>query len=118
MLCTAVHCAVQADTFSLTAALQQLPEGSWSLSISPIKCVLLSLQGITHRDLELDNLLVGAAGHIKLTDFGLSCVGIVDRPDAMAAHPRALCAPLAHRLCSFLRPWHTHQLTLVMIAVH
>jgi serine/threonine protein kinase len=32
--------------------------------------------GIVHRDLKPDNMLINAAGHIKLTDFGLSRITV------------------------------------------
>ena len=32
-----------------------------------------------------DNLLISSDGHVKLTDFGLSCIGVIDRTDQLAS---------------------------------
>lgn len=36
-----------------------------------------------HTQPQPDNMLINNSGHIKLTDFGLSCMGVVDCTDNM-----------------------------------
>nr|POF26092.1 serine/threonine-protein kinase rim15 [Quercus suber] len=69
------------DCASLIKVLGSLPE-DWTKKYigEVVLCVQhLHSRQIVHRDLKPDNLLIDAKGHLKLTDFGLSRMGLIGR---------------------------------------
>ena len=69
------------DCASLCKVLGGLPE-DWSrkyLAEVVLGIEHLHSRGIVHRDLKPDNLLIDQKGHLKLTDFGLSRMGLIGR---------------------------------------
>ncbi|EPS31576.1 hypothetical protein PDE_06531 [Penicillium oxalicum 114-2] len=77
------------DCASLVKILGGLPE-DWAKKY--IAEVVLGVEhlhnrGIVHRDLKPDNLLIDQKGHLKLTDFGLSRMGLVGRQKRVLKSP-------------------------------
>ena len=69
------------DCASLVKVLGSLPE-DWAkkyLAEVVLGVEHLHSRGIVHRDLKPDNLLIDQKGHLKLTDFGLSRMGLIGR---------------------------------------
>ncbi|KAK6835837.1 Catalytic domain of fungal Rim15-like Protein Serine/Threonine Kinase [Aspergillus parasiticus SU-1] len=69
------------DCASLVKILGELPEDWAKKYVAEVVLGVehLHSRGIVHRDLKPDNLLIDQTGHLKLTDFGLSRMGLVGR---------------------------------------
>ncbi|KAL8539609.1 hypothetical protein ACS0TY_001277 [Phlomoides rotata] len=79
------------DLFSLLRNLGCLEEDNVRVYVAEVVLALEYLHSLNviHRDLKPDNLLIGPDGHIKLTDFGLSKVGLINSTDDLSG-PSAL----------------------------
>lgn len=74
------------DLYSLLRNLGCLDEDVARVYIAEVVLALEYLHSmrIVHRDLKPDNLLIAHDGHIKLTDFGLSKVGLINSTDDLS----------------------------------
>ncbi|XP_073018201.1 probable serine/threonine protein kinase IREH1 [Primulina eburnea] len=75
------------DLYSLLRNLGCLDEDVARIYIAEVVLALEYLHSlrVVHRDLKPDNLLIAHDGHIKLTDFGLSKVGLINSTDDLSA---------------------------------
>ncbi|MEW5318651.1 MAG: hypothetical protein WDW38_009857 [Sanguina aurantia] len=71
------------DCYSLLRKMGALPEEVARQYVAETVLALeyCHTQGIIHRDMKPDNILISSNGHVKLTDFGLSCIGVIDCTD-------------------------------------
>ncbi|XP_057250240.1 probable serine/threonine protein kinase IREH1 isoform X3 [Beta vulgaris subsp. vulgaris] len=74
------------DLYSLLRSLGCLDEGVARVYLAEVVLALEYLHSlhVVHRDLKPDNLLIAHDGHIKLTDFGLSKVGLINSTDDLS----------------------------------
>ncbi|XP_058108208.1 probable serine/threonine protein kinase IREH1 isoform X2 [Magnolia sinica] len=74
------------DLYSLLRNLGCLEEDVARIYIAEVVLALEYLHSlrVVHRDLKPDNLLIAHDGHIKLTDFGLSKVGLINSTDDLS----------------------------------
>ncbi|KAG8062318.1 hypothetical protein GUJ93_ZPchr0003g16596 [Zizania palustris] len=74
------------DLYSLLRNLGCLDEDVARIYLAEVVLALEYLHSmhIVHRDLKPDNLLIAHDGHIKLTDFGLSKVGLINSTDDLS----------------------------------
>lgn len=78
-LCLVMEYVEGGDCASLLKSIGPLPPdmAKFYFAETVLAVEYLHSYGIVHRDLKPDNLLITAFGHIKLTDFGLSKMGLM-----------------------------------------
>lgn len=78
-LCLVMEYVEGGDCATLLKSLGPLPSdmARFYFAETVLAVEYLHSYGIVHRDLKPDNLLITALGHIKLTDFGLSKMGLM-----------------------------------------
>ncbi|XP_004238243.2 probable serine/threonine protein kinase IRE4 isoform X1 [Solanum lycopersicum] len=74
------------DLFSLLKKVGCLEEDVARTYVAELVLALEYLHslGVVHRDLKPDNILIAHDGHIKLTDFGLSKIGLMNSTDDLS----------------------------------
>jgi serine/threonine protein kinase len=74
------------DMYSMLRNLGCLEESMARVYVAELVLALEYLHslGVVHRDLKPDNILIAHDGHIKLTDFGLSRVGLINSTDDLS----------------------------------
>ncbi|TPX32831.1 hypothetical protein SmJEL517_g04161 [Synchytrium microbalum] len=87
------------DLSTLLSALGTFDEDMTKMYAGEVTLALeyLHANGITHRDLKPDNMLINQEGHIKLTDFGLARITVQDKESALSAEsPEEMLHHLQH----------------------
>ncbi|KAF8398957.1 hypothetical protein HHK36_014822 [Tetracentron sinense] len=99
------------DLYSLLRNLGCLEEDVARIYIAEVVLALEYLHSlrVVHRDLKPDNLLIAHDGHIKLTDFGLSKVGLINSTDDLSGPAVSGTSLLGEDESQLSVPEHLHQ---------